>query len=305
MSIINVIEDWRERRSVGDVKSGGQEIRVFTVLMDEGDNPIIRPCLAKNAPGVPVYFEQHPADPYCYVQNKVAEAISTTLFKVTVQYGYAEGTSGTGDTNPLAQPDQWSGDFESQNVPIYSAYAVCTLYGTNIGSIYNNNDDPAEPIQNSSGEPQDPPATEQVYDLVKRCVANRLTYDEIFAADMMGSINNDWWKGFPPGTVKLSRFAHEPMQVGTLFYQRWTLEFRVRMEFGGWFRKFLDEGFYGWVGISDTCPTGYGQLTDDKGNPITSPVKLDGIGNVLPETSPPVYRMYRTTKARNFNLIDV
>jgi len=303
MSIINVIEDWRERRSVGDVKSGGQEYRVFTVLLDENDNPIIRPCLAKNAPGVPMYFEQHPADPYCYVQNKVAEAISPALYKVTVQYGYAEGTSGTGETtDPLEQPDIWSSNFEAQHVPIDSAYSVVNLYGTAIGSPSNNNSDPVFPVVNTAGEFFDQPITEQTYDLVKRCVGNRNRYDEIQAAEYIGCINNSGWKGFPPYVVRLTQWSHEMMQAGDIIYYRHTWEFRVRWE--GWLRKTLNTG-YDEVGAVDTDhPDGLWPIQRN-GVDATTPSNLDDAGHVLVPGQPLVYRVFRTVRTMDFGNIDV
>jgi len=302
MSIINVIEDWRERRSVGDVKSGGQEIRSWTVLFDENDSPIIRPFLARNAPGIPLYFDQHDADPYCYVQNKVAEAISTTLFKVTVQYGYAEGTSGTGDTNPLSQSDIWSAHFEAQHLPIDSAYGVGTLFGTAAGGVSDSGDDPKWPICNSAGETYDPKITEQFHLLVKRCVGNRIGYDEMFAAEFIGTVNNEEWKGFPPYTVRLTEWSHEQMQAGDLIYQRHTWEFCVKWDM--WVRKFLDEGLNEIHAVDSTHPDGLEAIQRD-GVDANTPARLDGYGHPLAAGNPGIYRCFRTVRCRNFNLIDV
>lgn len=303
MSIINVVEDWREMRSIGDVKSGGQEYRVFTVLMDDGDNPIVRPCLAKNAPGVPIYFEVHPADKYCYVQNKVAKAVSPFMFEVTVQYGYAEGTSGgQGDTNPLAQPDQWSTTFESQNVPIDSAYAVVNLYGTALGAVVGGGDDASIPIVNTAEDFFENPVQEQFGDLVKRCVGNRQGYDELFMAEYIYTINSDWWKGFPPYVVKLSNWSHEQMQAGELRYYRHSWEFKVRWD--GWLKKTLNTGYHEKGAVDEEHPDGLWRIQRD-GVDSNTPSHLDGAGHVLVPGQPLVYRIFRTVRMRNFNNIDV
>jgi hypothetical protein len=303
MSIINVVEDWRERRSIGDVKSGGQEYRVFTVLFDEGDNPIIRPCLAKNAPGVPIFYETHPSDPYCYVQNKTAEAVSPFMFKVTVQYGYAEGAGGAPDvTNPLEQPDLWSTDFEVQNVPVDSAYAVGTLFGTAIGDVFDSGDDPKWPIVNSAGEYFDQPITEQFYDIVKRCVCNRSGWNDLFVAEYIGTINNQVWKGWPAFTARLSRWSHEQLQAGDLIYYRHSLEFRIRWD--GWLKKTLDTGYNEVCAVDSGHPDGLTAIQRD-GIDITTPARLDGTGHVLTPGNSNVYRCFRTVRTRDFNNINV
>lgn len=180
---------------------------------------------------------------------------------------------------------------------------------------------------NSAGVPFDPPL-EDVLDIkVVRITKNRLAYTAVFD-DFLNSINTgtvhidkplyryrDVWQ---PGAAKIVSHESRFMLYRTFPYWKESVEVHIHPK--SWIQEVLDQGLDRraapgdkrrdgtTISASDIKP-GMPELeraTDEDGNPVATPLPLDGDGQFLVGGGPPVWLKYlpEQVKLRNFNIID-
>jgi len=253
---------------------------VYILSFDTADTPGSRPYIARDyvtAVGgvrVPALWESHPYDPYIYVRNKTVKMWNGPLhWAVTVEYQYLQ--------NPLLEPYVAEWFFSTSNEPI-------------------DRDRLDAPITNSADEPFDPPIQEEAHDLILRITRNEASYSPLVAMEYKKSINNDTFLWFPPKTVKTTVFEGRRIRVANLYFVKVNYEFQVRLDTDkddnviGWKRRLRDQG------LRTKTAGKYSLIVGEDGNPVTSPVPLDGLGQVLAAGNPAVFLTYETKQLLNY-----
>ena len=72
-----------------------------------------------------------------------------------------------------------------------------------------------------------------------------------------------------------------------------------------WQPSVLDIGMYYRITNPVSGAVAAGVIRDDEGNPLNSPYKLDGSGNVLPEGDDDVYRDHNILEERDFDALNL
>jgi hypothetical protein len=142
---------------------------------------------------------------------------------------------------------------------------------------------------------------EEAHDLILRITRNEASYSPLIAMEYKKSINNDTFLWFPPKTVKCTLFEAKRARVANLYFVQVNYEFSIRLDTDaasnviGWGRRFLDQG------LRTKTAGVYASIKDGDGEPVASPVKLNGSGQVLASGSPAVYRTYETKQLLNYS----
>jgi len=249
----------------------GMATRVFDVVFDSGCSaPAAASSLAAAASPnpVPMLGEAHPTEPWLFVSKLNPVRVQPQMVKVTVQYTSIE--------DPLNQSPVWEwGILESQE-PI-------------------DRDKSDNPIDNSAGEPFDPPITTDVVDLVLRYSRNEATFDPVIAQSYINAVNTTTFLGFAPGKAKCKKRVGRPARYASGFYYPVEMEFHFRTK-DTFARKFLDAGFRD----SD------GKLfVDTNGKPLNQPIKLNGSGEKLRDGADPVFLTFDIKKEANLNDLNI
>ncbi len=160
-------------------------------------------------------------------------------------------------------------------------------------------------VANSGSFPFDPPPMETVskpmIQVTKAVPLITLEYLML----MKNAVNSTTWRNIPPRCAKcLTIEASNKQENGVSFVEAcW----HIALDPDTFDRRILDCG-YGSVRtiLIPTAPgfkKGFVEFTDDNGQPYTSPVPMDGSGNKLGATDPPVYLrgIPRQTKVVDFN----
>jgi len=312
MAVTSVIIDWKSLTGGGSVQveggvSGKRTVK-FDVTFDDSDAPLARPSLAMVAShggtSVPAYFAAHPIDGDFYVMNKTVNAGNGPMnWEVTVDYEYHE--------NPMLQP------YTVQFFPQFTQEAIdkCIAKLATPQTALSTATDLTVPLENSAGEPIDPPIQEEFNDLLIVVKRNEAAFDLNVAKPYFSAVNSDiftllmrrgsfaydgkWGQfiftrnsvNFPIGTVRCKSIQAEEKQYGLTFYHEVTYEFISRDT--GWLRRALDQGFRILVAGEPL------NVTDSEGNPITQPIKLDGSGGPL-NNGTPVFLNFQTKRAKPF-----
>lgn len=292
MGVVKVTPDWTQREVEETVKSI-KDTLVYDVDFDNTVDPFLRPLLARIASdgtiAIPAMYSMHPYNPWLYVQSKSVRAGKGPLsYRVTVHYSsYTDTFDIYGDgepINPLLQRPERSWRFALSNEPI-------------------DRDIVGNPLASSSGEAFDPQMTEDFYDLVLRYVRNEESYDKLLAAQYINAVNSDSFLGFNPGQVRCNIFDGEEARVSQNLFCRVTYEFQFRWD--GWKRKITDQGFRIKTGTDANGKPKYENILDDKGNPVSQPVLLDGQGQRLAEDADLVVLEFETKRKLPFSVLNI
>lgn len=266
----------------GSFDGGGVEN--YIVSFNTADDPRSRPYIARSTTEtvggirIPALWESHPYDPWIYVKNKTVRMWEGPLhWLVTVEYEYVE--------NPLEEPFIAEWLFSSSNEPI-------------------DRDREGNALVNSSDEPWDPPIQEEAHDIVLRITRNEPSYNPLAAYEYKKSVNQDTFLWFPEKTVKCSVFEGLRQRRANLYYAQVHYEFMIRLDktpdggsYIGWLRRILDQG------LRTKSGGNYTLIKDSEGNPITTPVLLNGSGQQLASGANPVFLTYETKNLKNFSTL--
>lgn len=286
MAAIGIAKEDGMQRMVEVSASGKTATRVFTVEFNTRDSPIARPLLALTAPGVPQYGDRHPFDDFLWVDRKNVKP-HEGLFVYTVTCHYSTIPLGTG--GPAEDPLKQKPDVEFLSV----------TSNEQIDRDINN-----KPITNSSEESYDPPMTEEKDDGIIRFVRNERYFDEYQADEYRGAINNDTFCGRAAGLVRCIRYdGNRVYKEDGSYYHRVTYEFQIRKD--GWKRRVLDEGYREKTGTDGDGKPTYLEITDDNGQKVSQPVKLNGNGNKLDDGADAVFREHETRSKRPFSVLRI
>lgn len=283
MGIIRADENWQSA-SRGDaldlvtLQQSGDGQRSWDVEFDGLTyDAAQRIEIAKNATGIPTYWQIWPGSPFVFVTAKNARFKGgPTVVEVVVTY--------TSIADPLAQTPviEWT-------------------FGNEAGEFQEDKDGLV--IANSAGEPFDPGLNREYHDLILRVSRNEETYLPTQASIYRGAVNADTFNSFDPGQVKCMVYSARPARVGAQEYFAVTYEFQMRTAESdplniGWLRRLQDMGYrtkdaQGVVTV----------ITDDDGKALSEPTPLDGSGAVLAEGDDPVFLEFRDYDLLPFNIL--
>ncbi len=171
---------------------------------------------------------------------------------------------------------------------------VDASYGSNITTESIDKDINNNPLENSSGEQFT--VDEDFHDATYSASGYSLSWSASNAASYRNTTNNATWFSNPIGTCRVVKYDAEPVYISGSKYWKWYLEIHFRTD--GWDRRILDQGT-----MTKDATTGLITIKDADGNPVTSPVKLNGSGGVLADGSAAVYRTFQTKSKTNFALL--
>jgi len=313
MPVQSVIEDYKSSGPASThvdlvtLRASKTDVRVFDVLFTPGETPSQRRVLALSAEDphrsgehyrIPQYWEQHPADPWMFVNNIHSEQSNGPhRYRVTVNY--------TSIGNPLELPMEIEWFHTVQNEPF-------------------DRDREGNAITNSAGESFDPTLTKDVYDLGLRIKRNEQLFNELVATKYIGAVNSDDFtvpvdllgttRVYRPGIVKCSLFKGVPKRAAGLFYHEVQREFLFRLgeieetEPGVWEtsglghkKRVLDQGFRVLKKESGIWTGEYEPILDKEGNPVREPQLLDGHGEQLKEEADPGEGLDKDGNPTNLN----
>lgn len=288
------------RSGKGDYGAGTREYtRTFLVRSD-----VVNDTPDSVAAAVPIAaFASYPTDLLAWLKSKEAtqRTDDRSLWDVVLHYDYqplstgqddGSGGGGTGD------PGQGGADVQPDLRPPTISIDTIELERPWVQDVITNAD-----IVASNGQPFDPPATRTVYHpLVTITVykamgadsyANMLTY--------VNKVNDGAWFGFGDQRVLCRKYKLESELItGHGWFWKKTLELEIEPDNPWNPQKILDQGTYERFSMN-TPP--YKVILDETGNPITSPVPLDGSGHRLAPGNPLVYLDFNKYKKQNFAAI--
>lgn len=309
MAIIELNEAFNGRRGSLDQNAVREYTRVFIVRTNDSDDSPLDVLLPGNLvdfPGIPSI-----RDPYvdrngnvdfgaiCVKVSPVQRSDDPNVWDVTCEYSSDKGNIEQRDQtidDPLARPPIFKISFNRyQRVVTVNAF----------------DDLAAGPITNSSGEPFIP-APECDDSRVVVTMTRNDPWVDLFAVNAyQDAVNSDYFFGQPPGTWKVAVEADSVYENSEYYWKvTLTFEFRPLNVFSVLVQVEDDDGIFfvpgiafdsafhlalvdqGYMVLVPNAVTGKAEQTqylDQFGNPPTSPVLLNGAGEVLPSGSPPYF----------------
>lgn len=234
---------------------------------------------------VPKYGSSHPFDAFSYVKSKrAARGEGPHFYRVTVGYrpnDYNKKTEEQDTTeDPMTAPVEVEYFGIQQNEPIDRTIAD-------------------EPIENSSGEPFDPPITEVRYDMGIRIRRVEKDFDPVAMVDvMLGTVNRDRFMGFSKETVLFEDVSAKKAYKG-LVTVYWVVEYTFRYRSDGWKVRVCDKGYRVKSGSEKLPDSAARLITDSAGNNITQPAYLNN-GAI---SSTPIWLEFETKDLSNFDAL--
>ncbi len=162
-------------------------------------------------------------------------------------------------------------------------------------------------VVSSGGIPFDPPAMTEVSKPVLRVTMNAASISLEYLVTMYNAVNASTWRGIRPRCAKILNIeTGNKFENGFAFVEvTWT----IGLNKDTWDKRILDAA-YGRYWYREDKATGTVSLkpenfNDEKGQPLTSPVPLDGAGGKLPAGKPPVFLrgVPRQTNIVDFNTL--
>ena len=264
MAVVDVELDWSSLERAITRKGRTGKAR-YTVSFDGTDTPHEMSILATATSDVPSVGDSYPGDAWLICDSAIPKPTKgLNLWTVDCRYVRGGWSVPEQEENPLKQK------------PIIRYYSVITT--EQIDKDIN-----GSPIQNSAGEPFDPPITAEIYTHAIEIVRNERSFSQQKAETYRNSLNGTVFWGASPGKCWMSRMDGEEIVSGDYEYVKMTYEIQFRKD--GWARRIVDQG-YRVKGVMPSTTSSSGQtatvnLTDKDGLPLAEPHLLDGAGNKL------------------------
>jgi hypothetical protein len=235
-------------------------------------------------------YQVHPTDPTQYVvginavmkyqeisgynnPTGVADANDGTpcyWWTISVNFGAWNTLTHTPTGDPSLTPISYSYQWQ-----VFEQAVDVAIVGKNADGSYQYG-----PVLNSAGDPFDPPVTRDQLRGILKIVQNTLTYPVVTYFNYGNVINNDLWNGFAPYTLKFSppSMPERPFSqyLNKNYYRN---EAEIIFNPYTWNAQPIDRGFNYLVGGQKA------KVLDAGGTPVSTPVLLDGSGDVLASPS--------------------
>ena len=171
------------------------------------------------------------------------------------------------------------------------------------------------PLLNSADEYFESPISRTFNDIAGQFTYRTVEYNPVFAASFMDHVNDGMFLGFAPGIAKLVAFDAEEIENDDGNNQNISIEKHFRSD--GWKRSILDQGYREFTGVDENGKPKYFPIETDKngkliapgattaGDPIRSPMQLDGNGRVKQKGAPSSFLLYEIYGTANFDLLNL
>ncbi len=280
MAHVSTQEYW-VKDGTGDSKGLRHWTRKFKVIFDAVPEVID----VLNAPGIPGRFAPHPADSTMLARDGNAENLQDDplIYIVVINYTNDAGIDGD-DIDPANRPTDIELDFISFQVPLF----------------YDRNKKAA---LNSAGDPFDPLWMMEDSRPILRFHRFEHTFDIQRSLDFRNAINLDvFMTVFNPGEV-MCMYIKQRRHVENAL-ERWETQYEFQLKGNG--QVLSGNGltdYHGWdavipdMGFNQLSPSGSGNrilIEDEKGQPVSVPVRLNGNGLKLhPPSLGPEWTFFR------------
>ena len=309
MAVTSITERIAERRSSSSWNGRNysrNHTRAFTVLTDDfNDGPQAARLadLSSSEPSgsrIPRIGERYPTDRPALCVSADPSPINGDPFAFIVLCRYT--------TTPSSAS---GGNFPSE---IIAANPLQHPFAYSISSVRVQvtvtRDKDGKPIENSAGEPYDPPIEEEESRSILTVRKNlpflgsveQMLIDISFIKD---TINAKAWGGVGPHQAKLVAVdADLTLEAGVRF---WAMRYEIHLLHGiaTWDRVILDQGFMAFAPPPALPGLAQNIIDPQTGSVVASPVKLDGAGNRLAPGGEPVYRTFETRDELDFTDLDL
>lgn len=282
MSVISV-NRIDEGDQSGLTRDGRTAQLMWAVVVSSTDTAVV----AEQASGIPSIGQSHPDDIYRYCTNissaRVSYGAVESIFHVTATYSTVPYEAQP--DNPLAARPQYS----------WSHIRVEGIIDVDVDG---------NAIVNSAGMPYDPPVT-ALRDIhaVMRVTRNEAVYNEALALSFVGKVNSATYRGYAPGYVMVNDInaSSAEANVGGQTIQYAVVNYELEFSPTPFQISVLDAGFYEWDNTTDRPKP----ITDEYGNPISSPALLDGNGLKAPYGDTGTFNAHNIFYSVNFGLLNI
>lgn len=270
MSVINVTEMWSKRGGAISCQKADalDQVYGFTRGFQVLHTANTQPYQILDAPGLPLWGEQHPTGLAAFVTNKTHQAISPIFSQVIVAY---DGESADPDSIDV----EWTDTTTTE--PIDRDYDGAAIVTENL-----------EPVDGLTMDVSDQIA------VIKR---KFLTIDTFGIRQYRRATNSDTFLGWPPGTARLVGFsATNKFKYGAA-QEQWDVTARIQFRephanttaAQAWYKRWRHEGLY----VRDEADGPIRRARDSQWQEATKPVLLkeDGTQETDPELA-----VFRHTK---------
>lgn len=304
MPVISCNPRWSGRSASGDENYTREYVQEYDVFTDDAADG---PLSILNSALVPQLGDLYPTDTGARVSNRqaVQNDADPRAWVVTVTYSSklniavslttgsgGPGTGGGGggggseqsqDANPLLRGPVYEISTETYQRAITQDLTV---------------PDPL-PLENSAGEPFDPPVVLDDAYFIVTVTHNKPSYNWYDYKSLLYTCNADLFLGVFPATTAL--FTQHRASSRVENNQRiWEVTNTFRINDAGWYTMpILDQGFR----VNDP-DEGIVELVDARGEKLTRPRKLDGAGQLLDDDEPPVYLAFIVRETANFSVLE-
>jgi len=304
MPTITIVETFGSREAQADDKGQRTRNRQWHISTDDATLGVDEVTIAVPVQRGDIWVSPYGAtDPGCtcrklsikerespYEWDAVAEFSSEPLAS-----SGAQGSGGGG--SPSQMPDQ-----TQQENPL--ARPVEIRFGSVKERVPCLFDSQETPIQNSAGDPFDPPYEIEVVREVVTLTWNAPMWEAGIIAANVNHVNSTEWHGILPGHGKCTELTAERHFENGVIYWRVTMTVEIyHVEDEEWKVKLLDAGFRE-NGLDADLNIISVPIVDLKfGRPVTKPALLDGAGVALERGSDPVFLTFFPWDSAEFNAL--
>lgn len=268
MAITKIVET-QKGRSGGVTLSSGYEahhVRTWTAISTDGTDGDLAVRLAVQA-----YAGLNLGDAY---RDQLSTEFDNFSFCDSIEASASDNLTWT----VTATYNKWNPDYNQIN-PISNRPRVSIEWQQEEEVV--EVDLEGNPVVASNGLPFDPAPVRNRSIAIIRIEQNRPSFDRDLLFGYKDAVNQDYFLGFDPGTVKVLNITTGDDYDPTAG-KYWKYNFEFAVDQNGWKRKLLDSGFYALD--TSVTPYKYKKILINGDSP-TQPCPLDGAGGVL---TPPV-----------------
>ncbi len=294
MTVIACAEDFHGRKYQLDEKGIRHYTRVYLV---ESDNLADGGLTVGSALCIPLLYQSYVTtdgtDLGAIVKNitEVQHVDNPYLWTITVEY----------DSGPLLRQGSPSSSNDNRAAPDSRPWQIGFSSNKSNKVLVKDLTQPTNlNVLNSAGQPFDPPVTVPRSNPVVKVTAYKSSFSYSQIPAFQDTINLNAWQGFDPLTVKVVDYAAQShFDNNTFCYQ---IDLQLEINYAGWDPiQVLDAGTVEKYTKNGT--TYYRAITDAYGQPIHTPVPLDGNGHKLAPGGTPVYLSFNGYRHTDFSTI--
>jgi hypothetical protein len=275
-------ETFENRGADANQKGERTYTRTFAVVMTGRDDDPNKVRLPLPAPGDVYVGSDGTVDARSYVQSVRLRqnAEDPWLWQAEVSYGPQSTDAAQATDDPLAQPARVS-------------------FSSKLVNVVMTKDAEGKAVENSAGDPFDPPLEMEEVRIVMKVQKNLATFDPMAILKYTGAVNESEWFGVGEKMAKCNAIQADPKTERGQSY--WEVQAEFELKATGWAVEVLDAGFRELDEIDQWV-----QVIDPRtGTFAAKPIPLDGEGHALAADGEPVFLSFDVYKAEDFNQMGI